>query len=137
MHKSDIELTKNNLLQPLSTKGLLGNMILRISNKSFEQDAIPHFISTVLLQEGDTLSKHGVNAKIVELSGHTTGSIGILFENQLIVGDALMNMFYPTASMLYHDLEQMLKSADRISKMGELKIFFGHGNAVNNRKWVK
>ncbi len=33
--------------------------------------------------------------------GHTKGSIGVEIGDNLFVGDALMNIFYPTVSMLY------------------------------------
>lgn len=48
-----------------------------------------------------------------------------------------MNMFYPTVSMLYHNYEQMLESARKISELGERIIYFGHGKPKKNRIWVK
>ena len=48
-----------------------------------------------------------------------------------------MNMFYPSVSLLYHDKEVMLKSAEKISKLGERTIYFGHGKPLSNRIWVK
>jgi len=55
----------------------------------------------------------------------------------VIVGDALMNLFRPGVSLLYERKEEMLRSADKITNLGDVKIYFGHGKAVNNRKWVK
>ena len=52
-----------------------------------------------------------MDVKVVELPGHTKGSIGIEIKNNLFVGDALMNMFYPTVFMLYVDEQEMLLSA--------------------------
>ena len=54
----------------------------------------------------------------------------------LIVGDALMNMVYPTVSMLYHDRGTMLESARKIEAFGGRNIHFGHGKSVKNRKWA-
>lgn len=66
----------------------------------------------------------GISAKIIGLPGHTNGSIGIDFGKEgICVGDALMNMFYPTVSMLYHDHDQMLESARKISELGERIVF--------------
>lgn len=77
---------------------------------------------------------YGIPARIISLPGHTQGSIGIdIMEKELIVGDALMNMFYPTASMLYNDRDMMLQSADKISGLGERQIYFGHGKPKKNR----
>lgn len=72
------------------------------------------------------MSGYGIDAKIVELSGHTKGLIGVKIEDNLFVGDAVMNMFCPTISMLYTDERAMLKSAKYISELGEKTIYFGH-----------
>ena len=53
-------------------------------------------------------------------------------KKDLIVGDALMNLFYPTISMLYHDKAAMQQSADKISRLGERRILFGHGKPEKN-----
>ena len=49
-----------------------------------------------------------------------TQSVGECYAFKLFVGDALMNMFYPTISMLYTD--KMLESAKRIGEMGALSL---------------
>ena len=68
---------------------------------------------------------------------HTKGSIGVEIEDNLFVGDALMNMFYPTVSMLYVDEQEILLSVKYISELGEKTIYFGHGESKRNREWVK
>lgn len=78
-----------------------------------------------------------MDAKVVELPGHTKGSIGIEVENNLFVGDALMNMFYPTVSMLYADEQEMLSSVKYISELRDKTIYFGHGKPKRNWEWVK
>ncbi|MBD5435959.1 MAG: MBL fold metallo-hydrolase [Treponema sp.] len=136
--QADEELIKDNMLQPLHAKTLAGKVVLFFSVKSFYRDKIPPFAPEVYLQDGDSLEKFGISAKIVGLPGHTNGSIGIDFgKDGIIVGDALMNMFYPTVSMLYHDCEQMLESAKKISGMGERIVYFGHGKPKKNRDWAR
>jgi glyoxylase-like metal-dependent hydrolase (beta-lactamase superfamily II) len=135
IHKSDYELTKNNMIEPLSAHNLLGKLVLQLSIKSFEFDTIDEFEPTVFLKEGDSLMEYGINATIVGLPGHTKGSIGIQSGEELLVGDALMNLFYPTKSMLYGDREQMEKSAEYISNRNVKMIHFGHGKSMPNRTW--
>lgn len=136
--RADEELIKDNMLQPLHAKTLAGKAVLFFSVKSFYCDEIPPFAPEVYLQDGDSLEEFGINAKIVGLPGHTKGSIGIdLGKDGIIVGDALMNMFYPTVSMLYHDYGQMLESAKKISGMGERIVYFGHGKPKKNRDWAR
>ena len=95
------------------------------------------FEPKIYLENDDDLSEYGIAAKVVELPGHTKGSIGIKVDDNLFVGDALMNMFYPTLSMLYADEQEMLSSAEYISELGDKTIYFGHGKPKRNRKWVK
>ncbi|MDE7244325.1 MAG: MBL fold metallo-hydrolase [Oscillospiraceae bacterium] len=136
MHRADLDLLVDNQMQPLSAKTLLGKAVLMGSNALFQQD-IPMFQPDFFLEDGDTLEQWGIPARVVALPGHTRGSIGLdIVKKHLIAGDALMHMFYPTVSMLYHDREEMLKSVKKISAMGERTIWFGHGKPVKNRLWI-
>lgn len=137
MSEKDINLIPDNRKQPLSAKTLLGKMVLSVSLSSFEKDSLETFEPAIYLKNGDDLSDYGIEAEIVELPGHTKGSIGVKMEDCLFVGDALMNMFYPTTSMLYTEEQEMLESAGYISELGEKTIYFGHGKPKCNRKWVK
>lgn len=137
MNKKDMNLIPDNRKQVLLAKTFLGKIVLSVSLRSFEKDSLDVFQPTIYLKNGDDLSDYGVDAKVVELSGHTKGSIGIEVEDNLIVGDALMNMFYSTVSMLYVDEQEMLSSAKYISELGDKTIFFGHGKQKLNREWVK
>ena len=137
MSEKDMDLIPDNKKQSLSAKTFLGKIVLSASLSSFEKDSLEMFEPTIYLKNGDDLSSYGIDAKIVELPGHTKGSIAVKIEDNLFVGDALMNMFYPTISMLYTDEREMLKSAEYISELGEKTIYFGHGKPNQNRKWVK
>ena len=137
MNKNDMDLIPDNRKQSLLAKTLLGKIVLSVSLSSFEMDSLEVFDPIIYLKNGDDLSEYGIAAKVVELPGHTKGSIGVEIEDNLFVGDALMNMFYPTASMLYVDEQEMLLSAKYISELGEKTIYFGHGKPKRNREWVK
>lgn len=138
MSEKDRNLIPDNRVQPLSAKTFLGKMVLSVSLSSFEKDTLEAFEPTVYLKAGDDLREYGIDAKIIELPGHTDGSIGLEIEgDKVFVGDALMNMFYPTVSMLYTDEREMLASAKYISELGEKTIYFGHGKPKRNRKWIK
>lgn len=138
MNGEDIPLIEDNMRQPLKAESFLGKIVLALSEKSFREDEIPAFEPTVLLKGGDTLEEYGIPAEIIAVPGHTKGSIAIDVDKKyLIVGDALMNMFYPTVSMLYNDKEEMLKSAKKICEIGDRMICFGHGKEMGYRDWVK
>lgn len=138
MNKNDVNLIPNNIKQPLSAKTFLGKIVCSVSIKSFEKENFEKFKTTIYLKDKDTLKDWGINAKIIDLPGHTNGSVGLdIDENKLIVGDALMNMFYPTVSMLYTNRKDMIESAKKISQLGERIIYFGHGKPLKNRIWIK
>lgn len=138
MSEKDCNLIQSNANQGLSAETFLGKIVLSFSLKDFSVRTLEEFKPDLFLKDGDSLSGYGVNASIVALPGHTDGSIGIDVENKgLIVGDALMNMFYPTVSMLFHDKSEMLDSARKISGLGNRTIYFGHGKPMSNKQWVK
>lgn len=138
MNKRDCNLIQSNTNQELSAESFLGKIVLSVSLKDFKVREMEEFKPDIFLNDGDSLSSYGTDANIIALPGHTEGSIGVDVEqSHLIVGDALMNMFYPTVSMLYHNKKDMLESAIKISRLGNRKIYFGHGRPVPNRQWVK
>ena len=137
MNKKDLNLIPDNRKQALFAKTFLGKIVLSVSLSSFEKDSLEVFEPKIYLENDDDLSEYGIAAKVVELPGHTKGSIGIKVDDNLFVGDALMNMFYPTLSILYADEQEMLSSAEYISELGDKTIYFGHGKPKRNRKWVK
>lgn len=136
MNENDRNLISSNTNQSLSAATIPGKIVLAASLREFSVRTMPEFKPDILLRDGDTLSNYEIDAQIIGLPGHTDGSIGIDVEHKhLIVGDALMNMFYPTVSMLYHNIKEMTESAGKISGMGKRTIYFGHGKPVSNRKW--
>lgn len=138
MNEKDINLIKSNANQRLYAETFLGKIVLTASLKDFSNRPMTEFKPDIYLNDEDSLSDYGIEAKIIALPGHTDGSIGVDVENKaLIVGDALMNMFYPTVSMLYHDKKQMLDSALKIGHIGERTVFFGHGKPLANRRWIR
>lgn len=138
MHENDLELLKNDFISPLSYQGMLGMVVAELSAKSYEKDKIPDFKPDIFLKQGENLKEFGINARVLELPGHTKGSIGLDIEKKdVVVGDALMNMFYPGLSMIYEDRAEMIKSAEKISALGVRKVYFGRGCPVENREWNK
>ena len=135
MHRADLALLEDKVL---TADTFLGKQVLEASLKLFQTEKIPSFSPRFFLEEGDILDAWGVPAKVIELPGHTRGSIGFDTGEHLLVGDALMNMFHhPCATLLFHNEEAMLGSAARIGDMGRRTIWFGHGKQARNRRWVR
>lgn len=136
MHREDVPLLADNLAQSLEAETLPGKVVLAASLGLMKKTDMTPFQPSVMLAEGDSLEEYGVSAIILEVPGHTRGSIAVqVGEEALIVGDALMNMFYPTVSMLYHDRARMLESAGRLRGMAGRMIYFGHGKPLRSEDW--
>lgn len=138
MNEKDRNLIQSNSNQALSAQTFFGKIVLSASLKDFSARPMREFKPDILLNDGDRFDSYGIDADVIALPGHTDGSIGIDVDHKhLIAGDALMNMFYPTVSMLYHNKDAMLESARKISSLGSRILYFGHGKPVPNRQWVK
>lgn len=137
MNRKDTDLIQDQMNEELSAKTIPGRIVLKVSLASFRKVAMK-FVPSIFLEDGDRLEQYGISARVISLPGHTKGSVGIdCGEAGVIVGDALMNMFYPTVSMLYGDRSRMLQSAEKITRLGNVLVYFGHGKPVKNRKWMK
>ena len=101
MHKDDVNLIESNNNQSLKAKAFLGKIILSASLKEFSRSKMKAFTPSVFLKDGDDLTEYDISAKVIGLPGHTKGSIGVDVDGkELMVGDALMNMFYHNVAML-------------------------------------
>jgi glyoxylase-like metal-dependent hydrolase (beta-lactamase superfamily II) len=138
MHADDVDLVASFGSQPMSASNALGRMILSVSLMESKRRKTSPFAPSVFLKDGDDLSRYGVPAKVIGLPGHTRGSIGLdVAGKELIAGDALLNMLFPSVSPLRHDETAALSSARKIAALGERTVYFGHGRPMRNRDWVK
>ncbi len=111
----------------------LGKVFSFFSKPVLKRSKYSMFKPDVLLKEGQNLSEYGVDAKILELPGHTKGSVGVLADDgDIIVGDAMFNMLRPTVARIFEDEDTMRKSVDKIKNSGAKTIYFGHGKPIKN-----
>ena len=133
LHKADIELFENYDDQPLKPYGIVGNVVLGLSLKVMRNTKIRRPKNIIFIKEGDSLLEYGINARILELPGHTKGSIGVdVARKKLIVGDALDNWIFPSTGHLYSNFSDLKKSADKIRKLGKRMLYYGHGKPTEN-----
>jgi len=145
MHPEDIPLVRDIAHEPFQAATVPGRIVVagqRVSllpgvRRLFDlliYKTEPFEVS-VELREGFSFARYGVDARIVALPGHTRGSVGIVAGDGLMAGSALNNFFFPAKPMLFGHRETMEESARKISGMGDLTIYFGHGKPVKNRVW--
>ncbi|MCL2299488.1 MAG: MBL fold metallo-hydrolase [Firmicutes bacterium] len=137
MHPADLPLLRDTLAEPLQSPGWTGKIMIRFIRltKSRVSRSEPFDIA-VELREGLTLAEYGVDARIIELPGHTRGSVGVVTGDGLIAGDALTNLFPPAGkAALWSDEAAMEASAAKAGALGDVMVWFGHGGPARNRAW--
>ena len=132
VHGKDEELFESFDKQPLKSSGLVGRVVLGASLKVLRNTHVERPDNLIYVREGDDLNLYGFDAKVIELPGHTLGSIGVDVEGKLIVGDALDNWIRPGVGHLFYDRDAIQKSAEKIRAMGDRTIYYGHGKPTKN-----
>ncbi len=122
--------------QPLQSYGAVGAVVLKLSLKQLRTTRVIRPANHFYVKNGDTFDDYGFpSVKVVELPGHTRGSIGLLVgDNSLIVGDALDNWIKPGMGHLYYDLETQKKTYEKIQSMGIKNIYYGHGKPTKAKE---
>ena len=97
------------------------------------------FEPTTLLSDGDTLAEFGRAVRVVHTSGHTAGSISLLFDNgDAIVGDVMMGghlggTFAPTLPRYHYFIDNrdaVHTSIRRLLDLGVERFYVGHGGPL-------
>lgn len=89
-----------------------------------------------LLEDGDSLARYGLDAHVLHLPGHSSGSIGILVAGgdappgpgqALFCGDLLENRGRPAIGSIIDDRAAAQASLDRLSGLRIGTVYPGHG----------
>ena len=128
-HRADDTVFDNYDSQPLKSYGLVGFVVLQMSLKVLRETKVERPADRFFVAEGDTFADYGFpDVKVIELPGHTAGSIGLLVQDHsIIVGDALDNWITPAMGHLYADLGAMKNTYKKIRALGPRTIYYGHG----------
>ena len=133
-HEADDELFDNYDAQPLKSYGLVGFAVLQLSLKVLRETKVTRPSNHIFVKEGDTFAEYGFpDVKVVELPGHTKGSIGLMVDGEsLLAGDALDNWIRPANGHLFYDRSVLDKTYERIRSLSVKNTYYGHGNPTNN-----
>lgn len=86
------------------------------------------FKPDLYIEEGDDLSEHGLDARVLHLPGHSRGSIGILTAGgDLFCGDLLDNTDKPVVSSIMDDLAAAKASVEKLRGLEIHTVYPGHG----------
>jgi glyoxylase-like metal-dependent hydrolase (beta-lactamase superfamily II) len=94
---------------------------------AFRSPQFDRFSPDLTLEDGQTLSPYGLDATVVHLPGHSTGSIGVLTsEGDLFSGDLIYNFLRPEMIWI-DDLPAAQASVERLKHLNVRTVYPGHG----------
>jgi glyoxylase-like metal-dependent hydrolase (beta-lactamase superfamily II) len=86
------------------------------------------FRPDVYLEDGQDLTRYGLDGRVVHLPGHTRGSIGVLTgEGDIFCGDLLIGSRKPKKNNLVDNAAEMDASIARLRELGVKTVYPGHG----------
>ena len=90
------------------------------------------FTPDIVLQDGQNLSPHGLNAVVVHTPGHSEGSICIHADDGvLFCGDLFFNNRKPEKASLIQDPEKLEDSVEKIRELDVTMVYPGHGKSFS------
>ncbi|HUT86841.1 MAG TPA: MBL fold metallo-hydrolase [Candidatus Heimdallarchaeota archaeon] len=88
------------------------------------------FTPDLYLEDGDRLTKYGLDATILHVPGHSAGSTAMLTdERELFSGDFLENRTRPSIATVVDDTEALKVSFKRVRKLDIRIVYPGHGKS--------
>ncbi|MBD7910164.1 MULTISPECIES: MBL fold metallo-hydrolase [Clostridium] len=135
MHSDDYKLSKNNSINNIYSNSFVGSILKKVSLWNFKKTSIEEFEPDLFLTDDQSLKEFGIDATIIHIPGHTKGSIGILInDNELIGGDIFMNFLYPSEALIAEDIDMLRKSIKKIELLDLKLVYPGHGREITSVK---
>jgi len=96
------------------------------------------FKPDLYLDDGQSLSEYGLDAKVLYLPGHSRGSIGILTaDGDLICGDLLENTDGPGLNSIMDDPATAYVSIEKLKQLSIRTVYPGHGEPFLMESFIK
>jgi len=107
------------------------NIIMKIlSNIFFGLKEVDRFVPDLYVEDGYDFSEYGFNAKVLHLSGHSSGSIGVLAaDGNLFCGDLLGNITKPTLFSIIDNRTAANASIEKLKILNIKTVYPGHGKS--------
>ncbi|MDM7999676.1 MAG: MBL fold metallo-hydrolase [Dehalococcoidia bacterium] len=108
-----------------------GNLLIKaLASVLFRFGQAQRCSPDLYLNEGDDLSEHGFDAKVLHILGHSKGSIAVLTaEGALFSGDLLLYKNGPVLNSIMDDRAAAQASFERLKGLNVSTVYPGHGEA--------
>jgi hydroxyacylglutathione hydrolase len=95
-------------------------------------------VPDLFIDEGYDFSEYGFDAKVLEIPGHSKGSIGVLTSSgDLFCGDLLANVGKPSIWSIIDDPDAARASVERLKSLQINTVFPGHGQPFSMELFMK
>lgn len=114
------------------------NRWTKVMNFGMRKFVAKPFEIDMTLSDNQLLNKYGIDMKIISLPGHTNGSIGILYNDYLFAGDALVNR--KKRPQIAYQNQDNISAKCSYNKIIDLKpklIFVGHDKKIEYERLLK
>jgi hydroxyacylglutathione hydrolase len=136
IHRIEKENVEGGVRLKLTPKDWFGKLFLKtpITKEKFET-----FKVDIVLEGGEDLRPHGVDARVIFTPGHTPGSV-MLANKEMLAGDAasggillggIINSDVPMWPIFHSDTVTSIESLKQIIKLSPTKIHVGHGGPLD------
>jgi glyoxylase-like metal-dependent hydrolase (beta-lactamase superfamily II) len=107
-----------------------GRLLLKLSGFFFGFGSGEKFTPDIPLLDGDRLTEFGLDAQVLSIPGHSSGSIGIYLNEsrELIGGDLIDGSKEPALSSIMDKPEVARESVERLRGYDISTIYPGHGS---------
>lgn len=133
----DVENIDNSIINSKSSNRH-HKILTKVFNFGMKKLVAPKFEIDYLLYDNDTINKFDLKINVVALPGHTNGSVGYLYNDNIFCGDVLVNR-KPYAEIAYQNQNNELarKSALRLFELQPKYIYIGHDRRIKYSKLEK
>jgi hydroxyacylglutathione hydrolase len=95
------------------------------------------FTPDIILEDGYDFSEYGLDARVVQVPGHSKGSIGVLTaEGDLFCGDILGNTDTPAITTIVDDSAELAASVERLKALDVRTVYPGHGRPFKMEQFM-
>ncbi len=135
VEKGDMVLSRNN--RPLFSK-TISRIMLKVILPFMRFGKFERFKPDLFIGDGYDLSAYGIEAKILYLPGHSSGSIGILTaDGNLFCGDFVINGDKPGLNYITADPVAANTSIEKLRNLKINTVYPGHGKPFPMESFIK
>jgi glyoxylase-like metal-dependent hydrolase (beta-lactamase superfamily II) len=128
MHRADLALVETHTLKIPPGRNRWVNGIGWLMRRFGWVVPLETFTPDICPEDGDSLDRFGMAARVIHTPGHTAGSITLLLEDgTAFVGDAILNLAHVAFPLWWEDPAAASKSACRIRSLQPRLCYSGHG----------